>query len=199
MKGTKRKKPRPDGPDTTRHKSTANLSQAKRAQNPWLGTVAHAFDRVIDRIPFLVSRRQPSYTRLEVLQSIPFRNERIEWEVVLDTGSSDRKKADTSADGIPVVVLRVPRRQDRLGRMMNRFFEGPEYRQVILDELGTDVWQLCDGEASIEQMIQSLARKHKLERREVEISLTTYLKTLAKRGFVGLRVPNEEMTGQDRR
>ena len=137
------------------------------------------WDPWLDRIPFLRKRRAPS--RHEVLGAIPVRNDRIEWELRADDGS------DGEAE--PVVVLRVPRRQDRLGRMMNRLFEAPSYRQVVLDELGTDVWQLCDGRNSIEARIRELARRHKLERREVEVSLTTYLRTLTQRGFIGLKSP----------
>jgi hypothetical protein len=137
------------------------------------------WDPWLDRVPFLRKRRAPS--RQEVLGAIPVRNDRIEWELRADEGSDE--------DAAPVVVLQVPRRQDRLGRMMNRIFEAPSHRQVVLDELGTDVWQLCDGRNSIEALIRELARRHKLERREVEVSLTTYLRTLTQRGFIGLKSP----------
>jgi hypothetical protein len=137
----------------------------------------------VDRVPFLKRRRAPQFSRKEALGAVPFRNSLIEWELRADD--------PPSAGGEPLVVLRIPRRQDRWGRLLNRFFEGPSHRQVILDELGTDVWQMCDGEMTVDGLIVALARKHKLERREVEVSLTTYLQTLARRGFIGLHVRQE--------
>ena len=138
---------------------------------------------LLNRIPFFARRRAMQFDRRDVLSARPFRNELIEWEV--------REPDQDARESVPAVVLRVPRRGDRWGQMLNRFFEGPSHRQVILDELGTDVWQMCDGQTSIEALIRALAKKHKLERREVELSLTLYLKTLAKRGFIGLHVERE--------
>jgi hypothetical protein len=140
-------------------------------------------DALLNRIPFIARRRALQFDRRDVLSARPFRNELIEWEV--------REPDEDARESVPAVVLRVPRRGDRWGQMLNRFFEGPSHRQVILDELGTDVWQMCDGQTSIEALIRALAKKHKLERREVELSLTLYLKTLAKRGFIGLHVERE--------
>jgi hypothetical protein len=134
------------------------------------------------RVPFIARQRVPKLGRKDVLEATPFRNELIDWEL--------QEAAEATAEE-PLVVLRVPRRQDRWGRLLNRFFEGPSHRQVILDELGTDVWQMCDGETTVEALIRALAKKHKLERREVEVSLTTYLQTLARRGFIGLRMGRE--------
>jgi len=135
--------------------------------------------RLLEKVPFL-GRRKPQFSRAEALGAVPFRNELIEWELRAEDGGADAEE--------PLVVLRIPRRQDRWGRLLNRFFEGPTHRQVVLDELGTDVWTMCDGETTVDGLIHALARKHKLERREVEVSLTTYLQTLARRGFIGLRV-----------
>src|SRR5207302_9481097 len=88
-------------------------------------------EAVLDRMPFLARWRAPRFTRAEALGAVPFRNERIEWEL---------REEEDGEDSTPLAVLRIPRRQDRWARLLNRFFEGPSHRQVILDELGTDVW-----------------------------------------------------------
>jgi hypothetical protein len=139
------------------------------ARAPWL-------EGLLLRIPPLARRRAARFSRAEVLGAVPFRNPLIEWEV-----------REAGSPGVEEAVLQVPRRQDRVGRLLNRFFEGPAFRQVVLDELGTDVWRMCDGQASVEALICTMAKKHRLERREVEVSLTMYLRTLARRGFIGLR------------
>lgn len=150
---------------------TGPIQASRWSLPPWL-------DALVGQIPFVARRRAARYSRKDVLAAVPFRNELIEWEL---------RPQEPETGEPPVVVLRVPRRQDRWGRLLNRMFEGPSHRQVILDELGTDVWQMCDGATTVDALIRLLAKKHKLERREVELSLTMYLKTLAQRGFIGLR------------
>jgi hypothetical protein len=113
----------------------------------------------------------PQISRQEILAAIPVRNSLIEWE------SNDQDE----------VVLKVPRRQDRVGKILHRIFVAPPYKQVVLDEVGSEVWRLCSGENSVDTIVKSLAKKYKLSRREVELSLGTYLRTLARRGFVGLK------------
>jgi hypothetical protein len=65
-------------------------------------------------------------------------------------------------------------------------FVAPPYKQVVLDEVGSDVWNLCTGDNDVDTIVKTLARKYKLGRREVELSLANYLRTLAQRGLIGL-------------
>lgn len=112
----------------------------------------------------------PKISRQEILAAVPVRNSLVEWE------TNDQEE----------VVLKVPRRQDRVGRILHRVFVAPPFKQVVLDEVGSDVWQLCTGENDVDAIVKSLARKYKLSRREVELSLANYLRTLAQRGLIGL-------------
>ncbi|MBM3459557.1 MAG: PqqD family protein [Armatimonadetes bacterium] len=160
-----------------RQRGSAPGPPPPRPQPPW----RRRWGGWLDRLPWIGPRRAAArVTRAQVLEAVPFRNNQIEWELQEPEG-----KAET---GGPVVILRVPRRQDRLGKLLLRVFEAPVHKQVVLDELGTDVWQMCDGATSVDDLIRALARKHKLERREVEVSLTAYLRTLAQRGYIGLRL-----------
>jgi hypothetical protein len=51
-----------------------------------------------------------------------------------------------------------------------------------LDEVGSFVWNLCDGEHPVSALVEALVERYKLGKREAEVSLTTYLKQLGKRG-----------------
>src|SRR5438445_8612222 len=112
----------------------------------------------------------PKITRQEILTAVPMRNSLIEWE----TNNQDE------------VMLKIPRREDRAGRILHRVFVAPSFKQVVLDEVGSDVWQLCTGENNVDTIVKTLAKKYKLGRREVELSLANYLRTLAQRGYIGL-------------
>ena len=112
----------------------------------------------------------PKITREEILAAVPVRNSLVEWE------TNEQEE----------VVLRIPQRQDQAGRLLRRFFAAPPFKQVVLDELGSDVWHLCTGENNVDAIVKEIARKYKLGRREVELSLANYLRTLAQRGYIGL-------------
>jgi hypothetical protein len=112
----------------------------------------------------------PKISRQEILTAVPVRNSLVEWE------TNEHEE----------VVLKVPRRQDRIGRLLHRVFVAPAFKQIVLDEVGSDVWVLCTGENSVDAIVKSMAKKYKLSRREVELSLASYLRTLAQRGLIGL-------------
>ena len=85
------------------------------------------------------------------------------------------------------VVLEIPIRQDRVGKVLGRFFGTPKRKELVLDEVGSTVWGLCDGEHTVGFIVGEMCRKYKLNKREAETSVTMYLKMLAERNLVGLK------------
>lgn len=118
-------------------------------------------------LPFL--KITPPIDRQMVYTLRPVRNGLIAWE--------------RTPEG--EAILHIPRRDDRFGRIMAFIFKIPEARAVQLDEVGAFVWGLCDGEHSVDGIVQRTCKEYKMNRREVEISVTTYLKMLAERNFIG--------------
>jgi hypothetical protein len=111
----------------------------------------------------------PPYNKQTLFNLRPVRHAAIEWEV----------------NGEGEALLKIPRRRDRVGRIVGFWFRLPETRAVQLDEVGTYVWELCSGEHTIESIIKQTCKQYKMNRREVEISVTTYLQMLAERNFIG--------------
>lgn len=130
----------------------------------------------LDRIMVSLRLRKPQggLTRDQAMAAWPIRNPSLKWEAADD-----------------VVAIHLPRRQDWTGRMLGFFFMVPESRPVQLDEVGSFVWHHCDGEHTVSEIADALAREYQLNRREAEVSLTEYLQTLGKRGMVAFAVPRE--------
>jgi len=124
--------------------------------------------------------KQP-LSREQAFQARPVRNPRLKWRI-------------NDEECVEVVV---PRRKDLFGRVMGFLFFVPETRPVTLDEVGSRVWHLCDGEHTVGDIARTLAEEYKLGRREVEVSLTEYLRTLGKRGMVGFLVPKEFLDDEE--
>ena len=64
--------------------------------------------------------------------------------------------------------------------------DGRIKKQLQLDELGTQVWQMVDSRKSVRDLIQQFARTHQLPEREAEVAVTRFLRELGKRGLIGL-------------
>lgn len=125
---------------------------------------------VSEYIPFL--RKKPSLTRDQALRTRPVQNPLLEWE-----------KADTGD-----ITLKIPRRKDLTARILSRIFQAPGHKEIVLDQVGSYIWEMCDGKHSVESIVMATSREYKLTRRECETSVAMYLKMLGDRKLVGFRV-----------
>jgi len=62
-------------------------------------------------------------------------------------------------------------------------------RCLTLDRMGAQIWQLCEGQRSVEQVIERFAERHRLTFHEARVAVTGYIKMLVEHGVlaVGLR------------
>lgn len=121
-------------------------------------------------LPFL-KIGPPKPERKAVMTLRPCQNSVITWE----------KQEDGS------VLLHVPINQNpgRLGAVMMKLLRPPKERKVELDEVGGFVWELCNGQHTIEMIVQKTAKQFKMNRREAEVSVTMFLQMLHERNFIG--------------
>lgn len=66
---------------------------------------------------------------------------------------------------------------------------------VALDRLGEEVWQACDGERTVEQIVDVFAARHKLRFHEARLSVMAFLKMLMQRSLIVLVAPRDEAPG----
>ena len=111
---------------------------------------------------------QPRLTPEQVLQSRPVRNQALKAEHVEGGG----------------LRLTIPRRGEWWAKLLAVVFPIPKERYLELDAVGQEVWELCDGEHTLRQLIAIFQDRHRLTRVEAEWSLRAYLRDLGKRGLV---------------
>ena len=121
-------------------------------------------------------RRRPRLTPEQVLGSRPVRAKGLKTEAIEDGG----------------LRIFVERRSAWWVRLLTLIFPIPGERQLELDLAGKQVWELCDGEHTLADMIAIFQERHKLTRSEAEWSLRTYLRDLGKRRLVGFAVSTSE-------
>ena len=112
------------------------------------------------------------------MNSRPARNELLKWE------RNDKGEAQ----------ITVTRQDTWKVKLLSKLFYVPKDRTITLDEVGSEVWQMCNGNTSVAQMIDSLRDKYKLDRKEAEVSLLSYLKTLGQKRFVGFLLEGEKQS-----
>jgi hypothetical protein len=70
-------------------------------------------------------------------------------------------------------------------------------RKLQLDEMGSLTWTLMDGERSLTDLVEIVSRRYRLQRRETEVAVTTFLRELGRRGLIGFRQPREATERED--
>ena len=120
------------------------------------------------------------------------RHPRVTPEQVL--GSRPMRNPNLTAEELPDGGLRiVGQRSGRWTiRLLSALFPIPKERRIELDSVGKQVWELCDGEHTLRDMIEVFRKRHKLTYTEAEWSLRNYLRDLGKRGLVGFMVEDEK-------
>jgi len=64
-------------------------------------------------------------------------------------------------------------------------------RRVVLDRLGSQVWQWCDGERTVEGVVDAFAAEHDLTFHEARVAVAGYISSLVKRGVLVIVMPEE--------
>lgn len=119
-------------------------------------------------------RKPPPIPKEAILRSKVVRNPAISWE-----------KRDSGE-----VMLKIKLSAKPTG-IFSGFIKYPEEKKILLDEVGGYVWELSDGSRTVSEIINALAERFQLHRREVEASFLAYLKMLMERRLVGLILPPE--------
>ncbi|MCS7254496.1 MAG: PqqD family protein [Armatimonadota bacterium] len=103
----------------------------------------------------------------QVLRLKPVRDESVTWEV--------------SEDGL---VRIESKRTGLIAKLLGTLFRLQAKKRIQLDELGSLVWLMCDGKHTIGEMAQELMNRYKLDKREAEVSLITFIQQLIKRRLI---------------
>lgn len=128
-------------------------------------------------------KKQPKIGREAMFKSKPVRNDQLTWE--------------TNEEGEVTVTLE--RGDSWKVRVLSKLFWIPNQKTLVLDEIGSQVWNMCDGRTTVEAQIRRLSEIHKLNIKEAEISLLAYLKKLGQKGLVGFVVAKDDLPGKKKR
>jgi|SRR5579883_1140020 len=136
-------------------------------------------------LPFLPGgRNQP--TPKQVMTLRPVRNPAVRWE--------------RAGEDSLVVISFTPKTFGGRTRLIDRLFGIPSEKKIELtDELSSSVWEMCDGQHTVGQIAAFLAEKYKLGRRQADVSVLAFLKTLQSKRLVGVPIDQARaLAGQEK-
>ncbi len=119
--------------------------------------------------------RDPAETWLGMLIARPIRNQAARVE----------KRGES-------VILHV-RRENTMRPPLSWIVPVAAERKNTLDGIGLEVWTLCDGKNTVEDIIDRIAANHRLTFHESRASVTEYLKALTQRGILAMEM-NKDVT-----
>ena len=124
---------------------------------------------------FKSTRKPPLITREDALRHVPVKNPAVR-ETRLESGEIQLTYPQQLRPFMAALMRRIGGAQTR-----------PIERKLQLDALGTQVWDLVNGQRSVERLIRSFADAHQIHAREAEVAVTQFLRQLGRRGLIALR------------
>lgn len=115
----------------------------------------------------------------------------------------DAFDAEALLDAVPTpnAAVRAERRGDAVVLwvpLQRRWYNQGAFRWLLplrgekgyaLDRLGQEVWEACDGERTLERIVEDFARRHRVRFHEARVAVLTFLRTLVERRLVALVGP----------
>ncbi len=72
----------------------------------------------------------------------------------------------------------------------SKIFSVPTGRKIVLDEMGTHFWKLCDGKNRINDIVSEFQKEYNMSELEARISISIFVENLSKRQLVGFILPH---------
>lgn len=117
-----------------------------------------------------ISFEAQAHSWKEMLRVRPIRNEAVTVEV----------------RGEDVTVVTIKRKS--YSPPLSWFVPVARKQDVYLDQLGSKLWEMCDGVRQVEEIVDYFSEKYHLTFHESRVAVTEYVQQLARRGVLVIAV-----------
>lgn len=106
----------------------------------------------------------------------------LQARVVRNTAARTERSADEAG-----VRISVPTQRPRWAiPPITWIVHLPERRIWVLDELGEEIWDACDGQRTVEEVVTLFAQQHGLTFHESRVSVTMQIRMLVRCGALAI-------------
>lgn len=110
-----------------------------------------------------------------------------EWSAMLRARPTRNTAARAVENGSTGVTLWVKRRRPAwMVPPVSWVVPYAAEREIVLDALGRQVWQWCDGSLTVEEIADRFKDEHRLTFHEARAAVTGYLQKLIQRGVLAI-------------
>jgi len=74
-----------------------------------------------------------------------------------------------------------------VAKLLGKSRDVVQIKKLQMDTMGTAVWDLVDGHRSVRRIVKIFAETHRLDNKEAEVSVTSFIRELGQRGLLGLQ------------
>ncbi len=120
----------------------------------------------------VIKKKREKLSRVDSLGAVPVKNQAVS------------EKEDKEGN----ITLTLIRRQTILIKVVSKIFFIPEEKKIRLDEIGSWVWRKCDGRINVGEMIGEMSEEFRLSKKEAEISLRDFLRSLSTKRLIGFEL-----------
>jgi len=115
---------------------------------------------------------------------------RSNWRPMLEAKLYQNLKADPewNVSRTELTLTVTMKRPGYLFPPLSWIIRPPQTKRIVLDAVGGQLWEWCNGNRNVENIIELFAKKHSLTFHEGRVSVTSYLKELLKRGALAVGV-----------
>jgi hypothetical protein len=153
---------------------------------------------ILDRLRGKKKQESSPIARSDFLHIRPIRNPAAKIEkdesgkitLILQFEKPKEEKTESKEEKKEPKKEKISRRQRRT-RILPTSSPPVKQRKFHLDTIGSIVWEMCDGEKSVKELVQQLHETYKMLPSEAEISLNSYFNELANRGLIAFLVPDD--------
>jgi len=111
----------------------------------------------------------------------------VSWRRMLQARAVQNAAAEVRREGEEELRITVRKRKPGfLVPPLNWVIRPRLERTIVLDRLGMEVWDLCDGTQTVEDVIDKFSLRQRLSFHEARVAVTGYIKTLVQRGALAI-------------
>jgi hypothetical protein len=107
-----------------------------------------------------------------------------------------RKAVEITRTDEGLARIRIPRPDTRFRRFLSFIFRLPGCRILVLDETGTEVLGLINGQRTFSELAERLAQTHSLGKLEAQHSMAAFLNRLSSEGVIEVARGPRESVGE---
>lgn len=108
----------------------------------------------------------------KLMHARPVRNSSVEW---------DRMNAD-------VIKCYMPCKKTYFMKLLGKFIDIPDERSFRFNPLGSLVWELCDGNNTVEDIKEKVLKRSKGNEKDIEKRLLKFINRLLKHDLITLEL-----------